>query len=120
MGLEQKRFRIVNEGFVCGHCGEAVPPASGTTPRNHCHRCLWSRHVDINPGDRMNKCQGLMEPIGIYTHSKKQYVILHRCTKCGERVKAKALINDKNTPDDFDVILELSANPIEEDSLPKN
>lgn len=114
MALETKRFKVVNEGFTCGHCGAAVPPTSQTTPRNHCPFCLWSRHVDINPGDRANPCQGLMRPIGIYTHTKKEYVVLHQCVRCGERMRSKAILHDRNAADDFDLIMELAGKRIEE------
>jgi len=114
MPLETKRFKVLNDGFTCGSCGASVPPTAGSTPRNHCPFCLWCRHVDINPGDRANECKGLMRPIGIYTHSRKQYVILHECTKCGARVKAKAIMGDSNASDNFEKILELSSKPISE------
>lgn len=108
MPLQTKRFRIVNEGFVCARCGKDVPPTSTTTPRNHCPHCLWSIHVDINPGDRANPCEGLMRPIGIYTHTKKGYVILHQCVKCGVRIKAMTITTDKNAADNFDRVVELA------------
>ncbi|HPQ80252.1 MAG TPA: RNHCP domain-containing protein [bacterium] len=114
MTLPVKRFRVINDGFTCGHCGRDVPPTAGSTPRNHCPFCLWCMHVDINPGDRANRCRGMMRPIGIYTHSKKSYVILHQCTRCAERVKAKAILYDANAPDNFDIIIELSGKPINE------
>ena len=115
MVLESKKFKVINEGFKCEHCGEDVQLTSGSTPRNHCPYCLWCRHVDINPGDRANPCKGAMRPIGMYTHTKKEYVILHQCQKCGERVKAKAILDDGNASDDFDLILELSSKKIEEE-----
>jgi len=114
MPLKTKRFKVVNEGFICDYCGRRVPPTSGTTPRNHCPYCLWSKHVDINPGDRANPCKGMLRPIGIYTHTKKEYVILHQCQRCGERVRSKAILEDANASDDFDIILELSGRPIDE------
>lgn len=115
MTLETKRFRVLNEGFVCGHCGAEVPPTAQTTPRNHCPFCLWSRHVDISPGDRANPCRGMLRPIGIYTHTKKEYVILQQCVKCGARAKSRAILSDGNAADDFNVILELAGKPIEEE-----
>lgn len=118
MSLQTKRFKIVNEGFVCARCGEDVPPTSTTAPRNHCPFCLWSIHVDINPGDRANTCKGLMHPIGIYTHTKKGYVILHQCVKCGARVKAKTIMSDKNAADDFDRVIELADRVIFEEKRP--
>lgn len=114
MPLETKKFRVVNEDFVCAHCGRDVPPTRGTTPRNHCPFCLWCMHVDINPGDRANTCRGMMRPLGIYTHTKKTYVILHQCQRCGKRVRAKAILSDKNAADDFNLVMELSGKPIYE------
>lgn len=114
MPLTQKKFRIVNEGFACENCGRDVPPTAQTTPRNHCPFCLWSRHVDINPGDRANPCQGMMKPIGIYTHARKKYVVLHQCVKCGQKTKSKAIIRDKNATDSSDLIIEFSNRPIDE------
>lgn len=114
MPLQTKRFKVVNEGFTCGHCGRQVPPTAQTTPRNHCPFCLWSAHVDINPGDRANPCRGLMRPIGIYTHTKKDYVILYLCERCGERSKSKAILEDDNAADNFDLLIELSGRPINE------
>ncbi len=113
--LPPKRFTVRNDPFSCEHCGKEVPSTSGSTPRNHCPFCLWSKHLDINPGDRANPCQGMMRPIGIYTHSKKSYVILHECERCGGRMKAKAMMMDGNAADDFDLLLALSGNQIEEE-----
>lgn len=115
MTLQVKRFQVINESFICGHCGKEVPPTAQTTPRNHCPFCLWSRHLDINPGDRANPCKGLLRPIGIYTHTKKAYIILHQCERCGERVRAKAILHDDNAADDMDLIIELAGKPIHED-----
>lgn len=112
MPLETKKFHVINEGFVCDHCGKEVPPTAGATPRNHCPFCLWCMHVDVNPGDRANRCQGPMRPIGIQTHTKKEYVIVHECERCGVRVKTKAILTDENAADDFGQILELSTRPI--------
>ena len=62
---EQKaRFTMRDEDFICDVCGEKVSPL-GYTARDHCPKCLCSKHVDIMPGDRKNTCLGLLEPIGI-------------------------------------------------------
>ena len=93
-----KRFTKRVEDFQCGHCGLHV---TGDGYTNHCPACLWSLHVDINPGDRLNQCQELMEPVGIEL-DHGQYVISHRCTKCGQEKRNKA--SDK---DDFDTLVAL-------------
>ena len=52
--------------FRCHHCHLDVPEdAPGTQHRNHCPFCLWSRHVDVEPGDRASDCLASMEPIAI-------------------------------------------------------
>lgn len=76
--METKRFQRTVEDFVCEHCGLHV---KGTGYTNHCHRCLWSKHVDVNPGDRAAACLGLMEPIRL-EGSTPRYRIVQRCTRC--------------------------------------
>jgi len=85
-------FRKLNLGFICGNCGRQVAPAAKTS-RNHCPFCLYSRHVDIIPGDRKEVCQGMMEPIDYdYKHGKVE--IVFRCTKCGKTGTNKAADDD--------------------------
>ena len=55
-----KRFNMINEDFICENCGAKVSK-SDYTARDHCPLCLYSKHVDINPGDRANNCKGLMD-----------------------------------------------------------
>lgn len=76
---KQKSFKRVKEDFTCEKCGALI---IGNGYTNHCHTCLWSKHVDINPGDRANTCLGLMEPVRIEGPTGK-YRVLHRCTVCG-------------------------------------
>ena len=87
------------ENFVCEHCGHRVV---GNGYTNHCPKCLWSKHVDIHPGDRAATCGGLMEPTRIETKAG-EYVIVHTCTVCGHTKR-----NKTSPEDDFDAILELS------------
>ena len=60
--IKMKRFNRRIEDFTCEHCGTEV---HGNGYTNHCPNCLWSKHVDINPGDRAADCGGLMEPIAV-------------------------------------------------------
>ncbi len=75
-----KKFTRKIENFKCENCGVKV---EGDGFTNHCPDCLWSKHVDNNPGDRQNACQGLMEPTGAFLQ-KQKWRISQRCTKCGE------------------------------------
>ncbi len=72
-------FTRVVENFTCQHCGH-VTEGSGYT--NHCPQCLWSKHVDNDPGDRAATCGGMMHPVRI-EGSSPEYRIVHRCERCG-------------------------------------
>ncbi|TSC70574.1 MAG: hypothetical protein CEO12_295 [Parcubacteria group bacterium Gr01-1014_46] len=93
------------ENFVCEKCGTVV---KGNGYTNHCPHCLWSKHLDIFPGDRAEKCEGMMEPVGV---SKKgsEYIITHKCIRCGFSKTNKAV-----TSDSFDVIIQISAEGIKQ------
>ena len=59
-----KRFNMLDDGFICENCNQEVKPLNYTA-RDHCNYCLYSKHVDIMPGDRKNQCHGLLKPVGI-------------------------------------------------------
>ena len=101
MVINLKKFTMKNEDFVCLNCGKKVSKSSYTA-RDHCPFCLYSKHVDILPGDRQNTCQGILEPIGIEKF-KNTYKIIYRCNKCGELHK-----NIMHDDDNMDLIIKLS------------
>ncbi|MDR2514252.1 MAG: RNHCP domain-containing protein [Christensenellaceae bacterium] len=105
--MEQKRFRKRDEGFVCQNCGLEVLPL-GESSRNHCPRCLYSLHVDLNPGDRQNPCGGKMAPVA--TEFKGgEYILTHRCEKCGALKRNKAFPYARTQPDSIDELIRVSA-----------
>lgn len=96
-----KNFTMIDEDFICENCNTKVNHL-GYTARDHCPNCLYSKHVDINPGDRQNKCKGLLKPISIEKF-KDTYKILYKCEKCNQLHK-NIIANDDN----MDLIIELS------------
>lgn len=90
-----------NENFICENCNKEIKKANKTA-RDHCPYCLYSKHVDINPGDRLNNCQGLLKPIGIEKF-KDTYKILYKCENCNK--SHKNIIADD---DNMDLIIKLS------------
>ena len=92
----QKKFTEIDEEFICENCGKHVN-VLGYSCRNHCPYCLYSKHVDRNPGDRSEECHGLLEPIGLEISSKKGEVIIFRCKKCGNIRKNKVAQDDDRT-----------------------
>lgn len=99
-------FTVIDEEFICENCGKKVSKL-GYTCRDHCPYCLYAKHVDINPGDRLEKCQGMLEPIGIENNSKKGYVIVYKCKKCGQ-IRKNIVAKDDN----MSLVIKLSANPL--------
>ena len=96
-----KTFTMRDEEFICKNCGKEVSKLEYTA-RDHCPYCLYSIHIDINPGDRLNTCLGLLKPIGIEKF-KDSYKIVYKCLKCGEIHK-----NIMASDDDMNLIIELS------------
>lgn len=85
-----RKFTKFVENFICDKCGTTV---DGNGFTNHCPNCLFSKHVDINPGDRRCNCHGLMEPINLI-QKNGNFVLIHRCIKCGFNRKNKVSEND--------------------------
>lgn len=92
---------MIDEAFICENCNKNVEKLEYSA-RDHCPYCLYSKHVDINPGDRANTCKGLLEPIGIEKF-KNTYKVIYKCKKCNQLHK-----NIVATDDNFDLIIELS------------
>lgn len=100
MTLGARQFQKRKENFSCGHCHS---PVVGDGFTNHCPHCLWSRHVDVHPGDRKSTCHGMMRPVGLEVRTKESDV-LHRCELCGFEKRNKIA-----QADDIDALIKLSA-----------
>jgi len=92
-------FKKTKENFICEHCGVDVL-GSGYT--NHCSKCLWSKHVDVDPGDRLATCGGVMEPVDVENHHGK-FRVIHACTLCGFQRPSPVVPEDN-----FDVVLKIA------------
>ena len=91
-------FKRNIENLVCENCGFSV---QGDGYTNHCPNCLWGKHVDVEPGDRKEKCQGMMKPINVLKNHGK-YILLHECARCGARKN-----NKMQKDDNFDALVNL-------------
>ena len=98
-----KKFTKIDEEFICDNCGNKVTKL-GYTSRDHCPTCLYSKHVDVNPGDRLETCRGDLVPVSVELNPKKGYVIIYKCKKCGQIRKNKAAEDDN-----MELIIKLSA-----------
>lgn len=96
-----KKFTMIDESFTCDNCHHHVSPLNYTA-RDHCPNCLFSKHLDIMPGDRANTCKGLLEPISIEKY-KNTYKIIYKCQSC-HQIHKNIMADDDN----YDLIIKLS------------
>lgn len=92
-------FQKNEEDFVCEHCGADV---KGNGYTNHCPKCLWSKHVDVKPGDRAATCGGMMKPIKT-EGTVAEYVIVQKCEICKYEKKNKLSLDDN-----FDEVVKIA------------
>ena len=92
VSMGKKSFTRRIEDFVCEHCRKEV---KGDGYTNHCPHCLWSKHVDVRPGDRAATCGGMMEPITV-EGTTDEYRLVHHCTRCGHEHRNITASDDSN------------------------
>ena len=85
-----RKFQKYVEDFTCENCGAAV---KGNGYTDHCPKCLVSKHVDINPGDRASECKAAMKPVRTH-YADGSFIITYRCSKCGLVKDMKSAAND--------------------------
>ncbi len=100
-----KKFTHRNDGFICENCGIINNPASKTC-RNHCKECLYSLHVDCNPGDRLEQCHGFLKPINIEITRNDFDKIIFKCIKC-DIIKRNKIADDDNREKIFQILEKL-------------
>jgi len=110
---KRKELQWKNEhnagGFRCSHCKQwvIINEFMGTTNRNHCNLCLWSKHVDEKKGDRKSLCQAGMIPLGL-TFKQEGYgrqgelMLIHLCTVC-QKLSINRIASDDITDEIIDV-----------------
>lgn len=82
--------------MICENCKKEVQQkAMGTSHRNHCPYCGFSKHVDEKKGDRNSVCGGLMRPVGLSFKSNEEICLVHVCDKC-QKVNKNRIAGDDN------------------------
>jgi len=97
--MYSKKFQRNKEDFTCEKCGHRV---EGDGYTNHCPKCLWSKHVDVFPGDREADCGGLMRPVFVEREGE-EYVMTHKCIVCDYSKRNKV-----QKDDDFDEVVRIA------------
>ncbi|MEW2353128.1 RNHCP domain-containing protein [Spirillospora sp. NPDC029432] len=77
------RSVLSTETFRCVRCGLSVTAHSPDgARRNHCPGCLHSLHVRDRDGGP-SECRSRMAPISIAVLRDGDWMIVHRCARCG-------------------------------------
>ena len=110
----RRTLALSTEEFRCIRCRRMVGlRALGTAHRNHCPHCLWSRHLDVSPGDRRAECGAKMEPVAVTLDSGGEWAVIHRCLACGV-LHANRVAGDDNLV----VLMALAARPLAAPPVP--
>lgn len=108
------RTEACMESFSCANCGKEIhPDGAGSNHRNHCPYCLYSLHVDEEPGDRKASCHGKMEPIAVVSREDGDWSILHRCMRCGKLNLNRVLADDNPV-----LLMQLAVKPLASPPFP--
>ena len=111
---KQTPRRNTEKQFVCQHCGRTVSvTTAGMHHRNHCPWCLRSVHVDDRAGDRASSCGGIMEPIAVSVRRGNEWILIHRCVRCGA-LKGNRIAGDDNEL----ALMSLAVRPIAQPPFP--
>ena len=72
---------IYRKNFKCPNCGWQAEKQGVKDSWNHCPNCLGGIHEEDTD---YGVCGGILEPIGIWVKKNGEWMILKRCSLCGE------------------------------------
>lgn len=88
-------FKMINESFDCENCKTQIEKHPSGSARNHCPKCLYSKHLDKDsPGDRLSACHWLMKPIWQDMKKNKWTMLVHNCERCWKKILNKLAPDD--------------------------
>ncbi len=73
--------KLKKDMFWCLNCGWTGGSEGTEEPLEHCPNCLASVHDRDREGI---ECGGILEPVGVWVKSEKEWEIVQRCRFCGE------------------------------------
>ena len=69
------------KSYRCLNCGWTSLFSETESMPGHCPNCLSGIHVE---DEEENECGGILEPVGIWVRTEKEWEIVQRCQFCGE------------------------------------
>ncbi|MFD3688045.1 RNHCP domain-containing protein [Nocardiopsis sp. NPDC058631] len=100
--------------FTCVRCGLAVSAlAPGGDRRDHCPSCLASRHLTDQVRGVRSDCGGHMLPVSVAVLRGGDWMLVHRCTRCGELAGSSVSEDDNHL-----VLMRIAVRPLAEPPFP--
>ncbi|MER6910558.1 RNHCP domain-containing protein [Streptomyces sp. NPDC000594] len=93
--------------FDCVRCGATTAPEPGGAPRDHCPRCLHSRHLTTPPNGGPTACGAPMSPISIAVAHAGELTVIHRCDDCSALTSAPVRPDDNHL-----VVMRVAVRPL--------
>ncbi|GII05431.1 RNHCP domain-containing protein [Planobispora takensis] len=108
------RSVLRTETFACVRCGLTVTAlAPDGRRRNHCPSCLHSRHILDHVEGGPSECRSRMTPISIAVPRNGDWMLIHRCVRCGE-LTSSPLSGDDNQL----LLMRLAVRPLAQPPFP--
>lgn len=76
-----KDYKDNKKEFRCMNCGWVSSEDMAGEEPEHCPNCLAGIHREDEQG---YGCGGILEPVGVWVKSDDEWVIIQRCSLCGE------------------------------------
>lgn len=109
-----KTHSVLTDTFACVRCGLTV---TGAAPdgvrRNHCPSCLYSLHVLDHAAGGRSACGSRMAPISIAVLRGGDWMVIHRCTRCGE-LTSNPICQDDNQL----ILMRMAVRPLAQPPFP--
>jgi DNA-directed RNA polymerase subunit RPC12/RpoP len=100
--------------FVCERCGLTVSAsAPGGGRRDHCPTCLHSLHVLDRVQGGASECRSRMVPISIAVLRNGDWMLIHRCSRCGELTSSPVCEDDNQL-----ILLRMAVRPLSNPPFP--
>ncbi|MEV0587998.1 RNHCP domain-containing protein [Nonomuraea sp. NPDC050310] len=100
--------------FTCTRCGLTVTTlAPDGVRRDHCPTCLHSLHVTDHVQGGPSECRSRMAPISIAVLRNGDWMLIHRCSGCGELTSSPVRGDDNQL-----ILLRMAVRPLAQPPFP--
>ena len=107
---EKINDKLNKQRYKCPNCGWESDENQLDDPWDHCPNCLGGIHTEEM---EYGICGGILEPIGIWVKKDGEWMILQRCSLCGEMLAVS-----KSPYDNPIKVLSIASKPLSSPPFP--